>query len=635
MPDRVALAVSEASSMVERVVWNTQDGLRRPWDLSHFFHKSTDWACSGVHTIEGRFPPVAGHLEGASMGASDPLVRRSTIDQGLIPAAVILLLGVVAGLTYHARAADRSHRATAERALEEYAAFATWQYDRHAASRIEDRLRTVLAPARELGRRFRSDMMLPGASLLSADSSRCSCGFGPDIRFGFRITLPERELTIDREIAAPVHASIARWIDRADAAARDSLAANPRESEAVKWARLDLDTLGGKPQAIAWTIVRDEHRVARAAYGIVAEPRTIVMLLKCASETEPLLPPALTTAAPNDSLLRIRVTRPDGVVLFASGGELTGTYAATDTLSSAAGRLVTTIELKPRTASALLTGGMPPSRLPVQFALLGAAVLIAGIALVQLRRTRELARLRSQFVANVSHELRTPLTQISMFSETLLLSRERSREEREHFLGVIFREARRLTTLVDSVLRFSRGEAGMARVRPEPRDLSADVQDTLHTFGPLAAAADVHLATEISDGAWAMADSGAVRQIVLNLLDNAVKYGPRGQTVTVGVDSSDEQVVVWVEDEGAGIPPNERLRAFEPFTRLERAGVARVSGAGIGLAVVHDLVRAHRGRVWIEDGRTSGARVSFAIPAAPEVAPVHEAVGEPVLAAAR
>ena len=160
----------------------------------------------------------------------------------------------------------------------------------------------------------------------------------------------------------------------------------------------------------------------------------------------------------------------------------------------------------------------------------------------------------------------------------------------------------------------------MSRIRTEPRDVSADVYETLNGFEPLAAAADVDVESFLAEDAHALADPGAVRQIVLNLLDNAVKYGPRGQTVTVRVAHDSERIIVSVEDEGPGIPAADRQRIFEPFARLERAGAPRVSGAGIGLAVVRDLVAAHSGRVWVEDGEGTdgsprGTRVSFSLPA--------------------
>jgi signal transduction histidine kinase len=256
--------------------------------------------------------------------------------------------------------------------------------------------------------------------------------------------------------------------------------------------------------------------------------------------------------------------------------------------------------------------------------LLAGSIVLAGIALLQVRRGRELARLRSRFVASVSHELRTPLAQISMFSETLLLGRERSTEEGQQFLSVIFREARRLSHLVESVLQFSRSEAatGTATLRLEERDVAVEVSDAVRAFTPLAAAAAVEVHTELTDGSIARIDAGALRQVIVNLLDNAVKFGPEHQRVTVNVGRTRDDVVIAVTDEGPGIPASERRKAFLPFVQVASSQSRTTTGAGIGLSVVADLVAAQNGRVWIESGPAGrGARVVVALPAVARVTP--------------
>jgi signal transduction histidine kinase len=120
--------------------------------------------------------------------------------------------------------------------------------------------------------------------------------------------------------------------------------------------------------------------------------------------------------------------------------------------------------------------------------------------------------------------------------------------------------------------------------------------------------------TRLDDGAVAFVDRNALRQIVLNLLDNAVKYGPPGQTVTIGARAVGDSVRFWMEDQGPGIPPDERERIFEPYHRLRRDAESAVGGSGIGLAVVHDLVTLHRGRVWAEPGTERGTRFVVELP---------------------
>jgi signal transduction histidine kinase len=114
----------------------------------------------------------------------------------------------------------------------------------------------------------------------------------------------------------------------------------------------------------------------------------------------------------------------------------------------------------------------------------------------------------------------------------------------------------------------------------------------------------------------ATVDTGALRQIVLNLLDNAVKYGPVGQTVTVRLARAGDQARLVVEDQGPGIAPADRSRVWEPFQRLECAAQSAVAGSGIGLAVVAELVVLHNGRAWVEDAPARGARFIVEIPLA-------------------
>jgi signal transduction histidine kinase len=274
--------------------------------------------------------------------------------------------------------------------------------------------------------------------------------------------------------------------------------------------------------------------------------------------------------------------------------------------------------LRPELASQLIVGGLPRSRLP----LLGAVfVLTAGllaVALRQLYRQQELARLRTEFVSGVSHELRTPLAQIRWFAELLHLGKLRSDEERSRSAGIIDQEARRLTYLVENVLNFSRAEKGTNRVTPEPLDLDTEIRDAVEMFTPLARSRRMTLRA-VPSGLTVTADRNALRQILLNLLDNAAKYGPAGQTITVGSQTSPAmeapRVRIWVEDEGPGIPPGDRVRVWEPYVRLTRASESATGGSGIGLSVVRELVALQHGASWIEAaGAGGGARVVIELP---------------------
>jgi len=260
-----------------------------------------------------------------------------------------------------------------------------------------------------------------------------------------------------------------------------------------------------------------------------------------------------------------------------------------------------------------LVGGAPASQLPSLALMIVVALVLAAIGLVHERRSRELARLRGRFVANVSHELRTPLAQISMFAETLALGRERSVGEGRHFASIIFAEARRLTGMVESVLRFSRLESRHETLQMELAGVGQEVTDAVETFAPVAHASEVTISTDLDHEAYAQLDRAAFRQIVLNLLDNAVKHAGRGAMIHILVAQREAEIVIVVDDSGPGVPEAWRERVFEPFMRVEQG---RAAGAGIGLAVVRDLIDAHGGRVWIEQSPQGGARFIVAVHAA-------------------
>jgi signal transduction histidine kinase len=261
------------------------------------------------------------------------------------------------------------------------------------------------------------------------------------------------------------------------------------------------------------------------------------------------------------------------------------------------------------------------------------------MALLQHRREYELAALRAEFVSNVSHELRTPLAQIRMFAETLLLGRVRSPEERRRSLEIVDQEARRLTHLVENVLLFSRAERGAVRLAPEPTELTGLVREVVDGFLPLALARQVTIRTELGEGLVVCVDRNAVRQILLNLLDNAVKYGPPGQTVTVATTAAGDSVRIRVDDQGPGIPPRDRRHVWERFWRLAREEKSAVAGTGIGLAVVHELTAQHGGRAWCEEAPGGGARFLVELPrtegAAVEAASAREPASAPQPASVR
>jgi signal transduction histidine kinase len=214
----------------------------------------------------------------------------------------------------------------------------------------------------------------------------------------------------------------------------------------------------------------------------------------------------------------------------------------------------------------------------------------------------------------VSHELRTPVAQIRMFAETLLLGRVRSSEEGRRSLAIIVQEAQRLTHLIENVLQFSSADRGAAFVTPHPERLDVLLHEILDSFEPLARSKRTSITRHIDEGLVVAVDASALRQIVLNLLDNALKYGPAGQTITVTSRCEGGAAHISIEDQGPGVSLDDAARIWKPFYRV--AGhTESTGGTGIGLAIVKQLVELHHGRVRVERGE-EGARFIIELPGA-------------------
>ena len=244
-------------------------------------------------------------------------------------------------------------------------------------------------------------------------------------------------------------------------------------------------------------------------------------------------------------------------------------------------------------------------------------VIAAGLVVTYrlVRRETEMARLKSDFVANVSHDLKTPLSVIRMFGETLEMDRVRDEATRRDYYRVITRESERLSRLIDNVLDFSRIEGGRRRYERVPTAVEPIVRDVLEAFAhPLAQESfkvDVHVATDLPEVAL---DADAVAQALANLVDNAIKYSGSRKVLRVEAAARDGWLLLAVADEGVGIPVDEQGRIFDKFYRVGRSETQGRRGSGVGLALVRHVAEAHGGRVTVESRPGHGSRFTLWIP---------------------
>jgi two-component system phosphate regulon sensor histidine kinase PhoR len=229
---------------------------------------------------------------------------------------------------------------------------------------------------------------------------------------------------------------------------------------------------------------------------------------------------------------------------------------------------------------------------------------------------RRLEQVRSEFVANVSHELRTPLTAIRGYLETLLGGALEEPEHARRFLDIALRHTERLGRLLDDLTDLSNIELGRVRLRIEPLDVQRVVDSVLAIMAPRAESGEVALESHLpADAPRVAGDHDRLVQILLNLVDNAVKYTPRGGRVSVGARYvASDTVELSVVDTGIGIPPGDIPRITERFYRVDRARSRELGGTGLGLAIVKHLVMAHGGRLAVESQPGRGTTVRFTLP---------------------
>jgi two-component system phosphate regulon sensor histidine kinase PhoR len=225
---------------------------------------------------------------------------------------------------------------------------------------------------------------------------------------------------------------------------------------------------------------------------------------------------------------------------------------------------------------------------------------------------------RTEFVANVSHELRTPLTAIHGYLETLLGGALEEREHARRFLEIVFRHTERLGRLLNDLTDLSNIELGKVALRLAPIRLAEVVESVLAISRPRADAGSVALSADLEAGAdVVLADHDRLAQILINLVDNAVKYTPAGGRITLGAaPGPGGRLEVHVTDTGIGIPSTDLPRITERFYRVDKTRSRELGGTGLGLAIVKHLVQAHSGELRIESELGKGTTVRFTLPAA-------------------
>jgi two-component system phosphate regulon sensor histidine kinase PhoR len=245
-------------------------------------------------------------------------------------------------------------------------------------------------------------------------------------------------------------------------------------------------------------------------------------------------------------------------------------------------------------------------------------VLMGGVwfLFASVKREIQLAQIKSEFISNVSHEIRTPLALISMYIETLEMGRIKTLEKINEYYGIISKETRRLTGIVNKILNFSRLESGKQQFKFEVCNLNSITETVMETYQFHMVKKGFELEFHRSENMpCSKCDKESITDAIINLLDNAQKYGAHNKKIELKTGVKKKYVFVEVKDYGPGIPKRNQKFVFDKFYRVTTGDLANdVKGSGLGLAIVSEIVKAHHGKVTLNSKPGEGCAFRLYLP---------------------
>ena len=511
--------------------------------------------------------------------------------------ATVCLTGLLA---YQARDAARSHRVTAEAVLTDYAALASREFVNASSIALGYYGSTpILRVFRDL-----DWPLLPPA-----------------------MTVHDLDLT---EIGNPKpDPSIMFSFCRFDLETEEAFHAGGHEREQLQpflqmLAKRDYDK--NWPYAVLFSPSQDTiliyhifDREKRRYEGFLVDVALLNLFFDDVLQKRRLLPMSRGNKRIVNGLLRVAVFGPNGPIYTVGDGK--DEIRAGRPFGYGLKDMRVEISLGDDLAGDLIIGGLPGSRVPVLLVLMMLTVGLVGVTLWQIGRERALAVRQADSLAAVSHELRTPLSQIQMFSETLLLDRVRTPEEGRRALEIIVGETRRMGDLVENIVRFSSALHGLSKPSLAPVAVPDLFKEQIAHFNQIGDNRQNRFELALESAPSILAEPGFMRRILRNLIDNALKYGPSDKPIVLGLAQKNNEVHIWIEDRGEGVPARFRDLIWDRFERLPVHRNTSVAGSGIGLWLVRELAHAQGARAWVERGSGGGAR--FVLAFRPAAAPAN------------
>lgn len=394
-----------------------------------------------------------------------------------------------------------------------------------------------------------------------------------------------------------------------------------------------------------WQRIHEGRRYFVVAWHDIGRIVRETLPMLYAEPTTPGAPPRI----PSNAASRVNVVDEEGRIIYGPplrSGEFTVGVRFPTTLYN------WRVQVSPLASEELASRVQNRRLLEITMVSLSCIVIVVGaIAIVLVaEKERKISALKSEFVANVSHELKTPLALVRMFAEMLQSGRVSTEAKKKEYLDIIVRESERLSALIENVLDFARLERGRGSYEFAEGDVGDAVTRAANVYRYRAERESVKLVLEVEPALpRARIDERAIQLAVINLVDNALKYAPGGEAITIRACGHEGGVRIDVRDQGPGVAPEDRHRIFERFVRLtssrddksgEKAGSSSsrpssrpaqspVRGSGIGLALVKHIAESHGGRAWVESEVGRGSTFTFTIPARRVLRAENETDSEP------
>ena len=243
--------------------------------------------------------------------------------------------------------------------------------------------------------------------------------------------------------------------------------------------------------------------------------------------------------------------------------------------------------------------------------LLGGMILGVNLILRDISREEHLAQLRSDFVSNVTHELKTPLTSVQLFTESIILDRLNSEDDKKEYLRIILKETESLKRLINNILEFSKKERGKQEYKFEEVNVTSLVIMAINDLDYWLVEKGFNMQTKMEENVTVRVDPDALKQAIINLLSNAIKFSRSRKEILVGLKKESGVVRIEVVDRGIGIPDDQKDLIFEPFYRVRQKDAEDISGTGLGLTVVKEIVEAHHGKILVESQLNEGSKFTI------------------------